>query len=81
MRGQGWADQYEETATRLYAAGDFQAADDIRTLVDGLLQYEREHANGVWLSRDETAQLFTYLKIDLPRSIGWLALLDERMKP
>lgn len=37
-----WWEQYEETAQRLDTKGDFRAADDIRTLVDGLRELERE---------------------------------------
>ena len=39
-----WTRQYEETAERLHAARDFGAADEIATLVQGLVQYEREAA-------------------------------------
>jgi hypothetical protein len=42
VSGERWDAQYEETAVRLHAAGDYLAADDIRTLVDGLKQHEAE---------------------------------------
>ena len=59
-----WTKQYEETALQAHEQGLFGIADDLATLVSGLVQHEQDaarlEARLAWLDREITAATKAY---------------------
>ena len=88
-----WAAQYQETAERLHADGDFTAADDIRTLVMGLQEHEIDlaaaearavRAEAALRDAEDTLRMYasgTHLIGLRHRIVDALALAGQEEKP